>query len=615
LRDGPARTAPPITIVAIANQRRSKLKEHIVDRKKPSLTSPWKVGFLVALLLVVTALGVSYFITGAFGITWHWIQTGGLSPTTWQFHLGAFLEEMVPLLLLTSLLAFGAYVLVAGAVRRYKAYVDSGVEYKQLLKSIKSVEDLDDEALGDKLKAHPELREFLMSVKHRVASLERQYAERDKKHVGSTPPSRGEDRAQLASDCETLAVAITAGPAEFPREITLKIPELKQIERALRGFFANVPQAPVADASVGTLEALRGSVRTTLDALRQDVVACGSGAREVEAALVTMRSHLDTPGQSAGNAPAVQKRVDAIADALVTLGEETKRIAIAAAMQASGGPEADAIKIAEELKTLATRFNAVAQHWRETAPALKQILGGSDAPGSQSLRGASAAAAQVANRARLWGDRAVAMNEHVRSLERAIGVVSTPADSMNDVPSSRGELDSTPVKAAPAAPGADDDFVGQSAARMFGSDTTEDVTFADIPGFEKERRFFSESPADNAGAADDRFVVDSSPERRWDLTEEHADESAAEPAPAAAPKQAAADSDGFLTGPRPTVSPKRVERAAPKKATRAAAHEMAATQDAAMESSETSTATATLDADADAVDLYALGAVDCLQTS
>jgi len=56
-----------------------------VDRKKPKLTSPWKVGFLVALLLVVTALGVSYFITGTFGITWHWIQFGGLSPMTWTF--------------------------------------------------------------------------------------------------------------------------------------------------------------------------------------------------------------------------------------------------------------------------------------------------------------------------------------------------------------------------------------------------------------------------------------------------------------------------------------------------------------------------------------------------
>ena len=79
-----------------------------MDRKKPSLTSPWKVGFLVALLLVVTSLGVSYYITGTFGVTWHWIHIGGLSPSTWTFNLGAFMEERVPLLVMTSLLAFGA---------------------------------------------------------------------------------------------------------------------------------------------------------------------------------------------------------------------------------------------------------------------------------------------------------------------------------------------------------------------------------------------------------------------------------------------------------------------------------------------------------------------------
>ena len=73
-------------------------------------------------------------------------------------------------------------------------------------------------------------------------------------------------------------------------------------------------------------------------------------------------------------------------------------------------------------------------------------------------------------------------------------------------------------------------------------------------------------------------------------------------APAAHP--AGPDSDGFLTGPRPVVSPKKIVRPKPAPAPSLAAPE-----------AKPATATATLDPDADAVDLYLLGAVDCVQTA
>lgn len=573
-----------------------------MDRKKPKLTSPWKVGFLVALLLVVTALGVSYFITGTFGITWHWIQFGGLSPMTWTFHLGAFLEEMAPLLVITSLLAFGAYVLVAGAVRRYKAYVDSGVEYKQLLKSIKSIEDLEDTDLVDRLKSHPELREFLMGVKHRVNAHERGNTERIAKHMPS-PQVNGVDRAVVAADSATLVSAIESGRDDFPHEMKLTIPEMKQIENAIRRSFASMPTPPATDSSAGALEELRNTVRGTLDALRQDVAACGSGAREVEEAVAGLQGQIETgAAQPAGNAAATTKRIDDLATALVALGEETKRIAIASALQASGGPESDHIKVADELKTLATRFNTVARHWSDTAPAIKELIAGASARSSRPE--VPAAAASVSNRARLWGERAVAMNEHVRSLERAIGITPSPR------PAAAPEPQAAPVDidAAPAPLGArhgDVDLAATSTpSRMFSGDNNDDINFADIPGFEKEHRFFADPAADDAVESDDRFTVDGQQDRRWDLADEQTEEkpAASDPAPR---KTAAPDNDGFLTGPRPTV---RVERpsAAPKAAP--------APQPAVAELEPIASTTATLDPDADAMDLYALGAVDCVQT-
>jgi hypothetical protein len=576
-----------------------------VDRKKPTLTSPWKVGFLVALMLVVTALGVSYFITGVFGIKWHWIQVGGLSPTTWQFHLGAFLEEMGPLLLITSLLAFASYVLVSGAVRRYKAYVDSGAEYKQLLKSIKSIEDLETEDIAERLKSHPELREFLMGVKRRAAALESPGSERIARHTPSAPPAQnGVSRDTVASECTKLVEAIDGGRDNFPREIALTIPELKQIERTVRRVFAEIPQtAPVTDQSAVALEELKSSVRSTLDALRGDVTACGNGAREVEAAVSALQAQGGAPAQPNANTAVIQKRIDAVAEALTMLGEETKRIAIASALQASGGPEADHIKVADELKVLATRFNTVARHWGETVPALREILAG----GSNANAGAdvSAAAAQAANRARLWGERAVAMNEHVRALERAIGAApSRPAAAVT--PSGAIDLDSPASAASVTAPTVEALGAGSP---MFGSDTSGDISFADIP-FEKEHRFFADPPAERADTADDRFVVDAAQENRFDLSEEDSDETPAV-VPSRTESKPAPDQDGFLTGPRPTV---KSQRSAPQPApapVRAAAPLAPAP---APVREESSVATATLDPDADAMDLYALGAIDCVQT-
>ncbi len=580
-----------------------------MDRKKPSLTSPWKVGFLVALLLVVTSLGVSYFITGTFGITWHWIHFGGLSPATWTFNIGAFIEEMAPLLGLTVVLAFCAYGLVAGAVRRYKSYVDSGAEYKQLLKSIKSIEDLEDADLGDRLRQHPELREFVMGFKHRAAALEKN-GDRDRRNIHHAAPEQRDERPRLQSESAMLATAIANGREAFGRELALTVPELKQIERAVRASFEKEPAPVVAPVANGSpeLDEVRASVRTTATSLRRDVDACTTGAREVEAAVAALSAALqERPAAApAANAAAVQKRVDVTAEALAMLGEESRRIAIAAAMQATGGPEADAIKVAEELRTLATRFNTVAQHWRETAPQLKEILNSAAPASSASTDGAAEAASTVISRARRWSERTIAMNEHVRALERAIqpDTESTePAPA--PTPASTIDLADDAVSALETESFArtSNDFVAQNNAGMFGSDEEAGATFVDIPGFEKEQRFFAEgSPSPKLEMADDRFVVDRVEDARWGLNE---DTDAAERV-SETPAQSSHDSDGFLTGPRPVVSSQKIARPASQPAPRAAA------PDASVQSS---TGTATLDPDADAVDLYALGAVDCVQTA
>ena len=625
-----------------------------MDRKKPpALTSPGKVGFLVALLLVVTALGVSYFITGTFGLQWNWIELTGASPADWKFDFGAFLEEMIPLIALVALLAFASYVLVAGAVRRYQSSVSSGAEYRELLRSFKNSDDFDDERRLDELKQYPELREFVMSFKNRMAARERQLEEREKRSKDSSgkarPAAAASDRGNgnLASESTVLLNAIVESKNGFTDNLSLSIPELKQIERALRERLGK-PVPDDSGAARRELDTLRASVDSTLAAVRQasaaarrDAGSCVNGAREIEAHLASLQQAIDAlavPATASSGIAASAKRVDAVADSLAALGEETKRIAIAAALSASGGgDENDAIKVAEEIRTIATRFNGVAQQWREASPAIRSAIDtiASSTVGAEKRRAAALKALEgVVAKTRLWGERLVALAEAVNGLDRAAGSkvkASAPApapapevsEEWGNLNASLEEETETLAPAPRAHPqptpepeAADEDFVTQRAANVFEDTSTDDAPFVDIPGFEKDRNPFTDDKgrkADHhAHESDPRFVVEREAGGEWDLEKgTQAAEAAAVDAhrskgkaPAAAPTPAptTADDDGFITGP----GAKGGAAGKPAAAKPAKPSRRIKVDDIAVPQPQV----AAIDLDADAVDLYALGAVD-----
>ncbi len=621
-----------------------------MDRKKsPALTSPGKVGFLVALLLVVTALGVSYFITGTFGLQWTWVELAGASPSQWKFNFGAFLDEMVPLIALVALLAFASYGLVAGAVRRYQSSVSTGAEYRELLRSFKNADDFDDERRLDELKQHPELREFVMGFKKRIAARERQLEEREKRQKDSparaTPAAAsGKGNGNFAAESAILLNAIVESKGGFGDALSLTIPELKQIERALREKLSR----PVADdgAARRELDSLKASVDTTLAAVRQSVASarrdagsCVTGAREIEDQLASLQQAIDSlavPATASTGVAQAAKRVDAVADSLATLGEETKRIAIAAALSASGGgAEGDAIRVAEEIRTIATRFNAVAQQWREASPAIRSAIDtiASSTVGAEKRRATAVKALEsVVAKTRLWGERLVALAEAVNGLDRATSGKSKPAPAAAPAAPAAEEWGNLAASLeedieAPAAPASalataepeaevDEDIVQQRAANVF-EDTSDDGQFADIPGFEKEKRLFTDDAgrktAHHAHEADPRFVVEREAGGEWDLTRgtqaaetaDVVDASHDAPAPKAkAPVPAAAEDDGFLTGPGTKET--HAAKAAPAKPSKPSRR--IKVDDIAVPPPPPRPAP--VDPDADAVDLYALGAVD-----
>ena len=172
--------------------------------KRPALTSPWKIGFLVSLLVVATSIGVGFFITRMFGLSWTWIEFGG-ELTSWTFHRDAFLNEMLPLVVLVPIVALIGYFVIAGGVRRYRKYIDSGADYKRLIRSLRKIEDIEDDRQIRGLSGHPELRDFLLAV--RKSAMERQES--------SAEPEKGKadgpDLDALGSDVDLLVSAIQNG--------------------------------------------------------------------------------------------------------------------------------------------------------------------------------------------------------------------------------------------------------------------------------------------------------------------------------------------------------------------------------------------------------------------
>jgi hypothetical protein len=622
-----------------------------VDRKKPPvLTSPWKVGFLVALMLVVTGLGVGYFISGNFGLKWHWIEFAGASPSTWNFHFGAFLEEMVPLITLVTLLAVAAHVLVSGAVKRYTRYVDSGTEYKQLLKSIKTIDDLEDEERMEQLKQHPELREFLLGFKTRMASRERQMKENEKR---PTAPRENDSTARnLPAECGVLVSAIMNGKAGFSSELALTIPELKQIERAVR------EQLPGSSHDAGEVDALRSRINTTVEAvsnraagIRRDTDACVSGVREMETLLAQLKKAIEKNQEAAvatdGIANAA-KQLDSMAEAMAGLGEETRRIAIAAALEASGGGEGQSIKIAEEVRAIATRFNSVAAQWKKAGPALRTGLSTIEKGSSSSdqrRKSLAASAAKAAAMAQKWGERLVALQEQIRELERAAGVqadvgesrewgsiddslneyaagttvatdVEDPVSAPWEEPAAEEEAPAEEMETAETDGTGEDSFENPTPPGVFDEEIAEDETqFADIPGFEKEQRVFNEGIAQAPGEPEDAGdgleveteAADVYGEAR---TPGHPAEAAAEESQ---PEASSHSDDGFLTGPRGKTQGKKAPEPEPAPKRRPPVEVAPVVAEEEEEEDGRIDIDAEIEEDADALDLYALGAVDYVE--
>lgn len=444
--------------------------------KPPVLTSPSKIGLFVALMVVFVSIGVAYFFSRRFGITWNLLERDWLNRNEWLGIIRGegFLFEVLPLVGLVAATSMVAYLVIAGAVRKYKRYLDSGHDYKNLLSSLKDIEDLDDKRKIERIKNHPELKKLLLGLAETVEEKERALREREaalETRLEETVKAKESALAEgISRECERLAAAFESGTVD-PSAIECSnsgLRRLAEIAGRVAAHGAERSSGSDPGAPHGDLRGMKDVLQAKLREIEDELRTGREGAQEIEARirqLVTVerareggvrpeevRRHVQAIAESLGAIEQVNFTIDA-------LSEEARGIAINTALHAGSGigTQDDLIRLAEEVKELATRFRDAARQFAQTSSAVRSSVGALDSFSGGAGHHPDPSAtpdedlAGILSRVSLWVERTVVLTDKVSNLEQSLDVsmrslAETDESHATDAAGGVGETDQGPAE-------------------------------------------------------------------------------------------------------------------------------------------------------------------------
>jgi hypothetical protein len=607
--------------------------------KSPALTSPWKIGFLVSLMLVFVSIGVTYYFVHQYGVPLNIAERDWLDRSEWLGVIRGegFLFEVLPLAGLVAVMAMISYMTITAAVRKYKKYLDSGHDYKNLLSSLKEIEDLEDKKKIERIKNHPELKRLLLGVAESLEEKERLLSEREgglETRVADALAARERElQEDIARQCDRLSKAVEARSLD-PSAIEFANPDVARLSKTIvRALQANAGPAPTdLEASYTEIRKTAESFQTKFREISEELRLSRETAQGIEQQMRAAAS-AEAPDPRGGDAGRAAKEVrtvlgslrelDDLAAAIDLTAEEARGVAINTALRAGSGEgtQDDLIQLAEDVKDLASRFKDEAKRFFQLSTAMRTSAGTLEALADDSARrgavaaGASHDLAAILSRVSLWVERIVVLSDRVMNLSETYGVAMTTLPAAREIggrahaagPDAAAERDEA-VEVENLIQTEKTGWTDESAA--VGAEPAGDSEEFGFQTLDRAKSLFSaEQPAEVVG---DHAEEPETAQRNIDM-EEHET--------AGAGDRAAATASGHEIEPRPergvfeeiTVSPSDPEdngvlgrdgfadnapARAPAPETRTAATTTAAT------------ATAAADTDEDIIDLYALGAVD-----
>jgi len=607
--------------------------------KSPVLASPWKIGFFVSLMLVFVSIGVSYYFVHQYGVPLNILERDWLDRNEWLGVIRGegFLFEVLPLIGLVIATAMISYMVITATVRKYKKYLDSGHDYKNLLSSLKEIEDLENKKKIERIKNHPELKRLLLGVAEALEERERLLSEREgaletrlNDVLASKEKEMGED---FARQCDRLSKAVEARSLE-PSAIEFANPDLarlsKVVQQALQANAA--PAASDLAVSYGDLKKTTEVFQSKLREIAEELRTSRASAQEIEQQLRGLAqadssgpdgNRLEPAAKEAREILGSLKGLEELSAAIELTAEEARGVAINTALRAGSGEgtQDDLIRLAEDVKEVASRFKDATKRFFQISAVLRSSAGALEVFANSPKRpsagpsGVERNVATVLSRVSLWVERIVVLCDRVANLSESYGVaVSTlPVAPLKAARVAHGAEPEMASVAGVAEPDAVPESKEEEEPALPGSEESEEFGFETL---DRSRSFFTgKQMTDEPENAPDERIQD---ERVSDGDEEHEGERGDEreveqrregvfEEMTARPLGSAGDdaSENDPLGKEPAKkTPEEKEETIIE-----LLRPVAMQQDTKREISSTRSA-GTAEADLDVVDLYDLGAVD-----
>ncbi|MFH1754751.1 MAG: hypothetical protein ABIA59_03510, partial [Candidatus Latescibacterota bacterium] len=414
-------------------------------KRPPALTSPWKIGFLVSLLLISLSIGVNYLIFRTFNLSW---SSVGFKEGSWFFYREQFMNELLPLVALVALAALISYFIITSAVRRYKAFLDSGLDYRRLISLIEKSDDLESDNFGRGLGKYPELRTFLLSVRDQIRKKEKELRERENKLAkkGSSDPLFEKECGALSEAAHDLA------RGQFDGELAITSPALVRIADALRSAAGEGGEKWEIDGRDLQIKDIIEQLRQAGDELKNNL---SDSSAELEAGCVTAKEMetqlcklMATCEEAAGSTPARAdddylhnmkqslKTYHRLCADLADVGEETKGIAINTALRAGSGEGSveDLIQLSEDVRRVALRFIELSQSYVKTSDLMQSAIANLESERA-SAAGRSCVNSDIAssiaalkNKMALWVERIIILTDNLKNSDSIIDLSLAPID-------------------------------------------------------------------------------------------------------------------------------------------------------------------------------------------
>ncbi|MBU8921452.1 MAG: hypothetical protein KOO63_06505 [Bacteroidales bacterium] len=335
------------------------------SEKRPVLTSPWKIGMFVALMLVVTSFGVGYYLVNVYDINLTWLNT---TDSKWVIDSFGFFKEMYPMVAGVILIALVAYFTIASAVRRYKFYLSSGQDYRKMISLADSIDDLTNPAQIAKLSDYPELQGILRNYGDQI------------KEISEELSSRVEESRSVDLEIELDSVLSGNGINEPLIEgkwwgsIIRKVADHVAGSKSNKDGKSDAGRQVIARAALSFgkwMESLGGSNEDIIEIARA-VGSLNSTVKELESAEPATQAVQAPDG---GKTQAVADIRDALANldsgsrAMNEFSEENNGLALNIALMAARGDisEQDLARFAEKVRSTAERFNKLGVQISDTS--------------------------------------------------------------------------------------------------------------------------------------------------------------------------------------------------------------------------------------------------------